>query len=643
MSELETENFEFQEAQNDLDIINKKTKKPRFNTLEALASIIGMDNVKLLTKDKVKNISLIGAKDSGKTVLVTCLMIYKMESDPHAHAVALRKYSNGAATTLGKALSRDVNWIKQHYELGSYRMIHNKGMFVRETKRGDDSKNQAVQLSSFDDVNKISGDGPINNGHIAILHKEEPAEQHANATFSLSKYLSMCQTLDDSFSRFTRRYNKNFNKGAPVPETLNITTSNGWDPYFVEIMVMEHYIPDRPYLMKMLAGLDPDDLLGNKPMVDLYWKKIKKTLVKYHTATKYIKDETIILEDPLTLKNVHWWVDRTLLIKKSKFANPSIREDRVSRDKAFREIYQALISGSQFQLARTLGTIDNGSDDEFYAYRFAPGLFEMANKPKDYPETRTEQWVRDSIRGYQENKVSVMIDNKPQQIIKREEIPKRNVLGFFVGMDVDTNRRFVVSPMCVTAEWDWIDNNGVREKLYKNPIVSVFPQTEQRMYGRPQVGEVRKFQGYVHDMDKALVDTYEHYYNNVFMNKRRNITSYCLIDEQQGSYMSSLINTARTYTNKGVTIRNGAWDQINRQNKVQIMVSQRELFIDHQNKELMEYYTKIPKNPLNQKRIQKDKFERMADKGDAMEAGLYPAYRLVRKVQSNYEFYKRAN
>lgn len=110
-----------------------------------------------------RNISMCSAKGPGKTDLSIATIMKEMESDPDVSGLALRKYSKGAIANLAQSIINSL--LKARYDdvrVPEYKRSTDR--VYRDTDHSNVFANQAIRLSSFEDLETFSGISPSKAG-----------------------------------------------------------------------------------------------------------------------------------------------------------------------------------------------------------------------------------------------------------------------------------------------------------------------------------------------------------------------------------------------------------------------------------------------------------------------------------------------
>lgn len=163
-----------------------------------------MEVVKLDTKVKI----LIGAKDSGKTIIPASLTIMAMEMDPNASALAGRKYATAAARRLGSAHFKVLSRLRgRGFKFDMEYSQVQQNMYRIEKKTDPKQLAQTVEYFSFENEDGMAGIDLGNGGYFAVGHIEEPSlKGDIGNPITRETWDSMLGVLFDSTERLRRDY-----------------------------------------------------------------------------------------------------------------------------------------------------------------------------------------------------------------------------------------------------------------------------------------------------------------------------------------------------------------------------------------------------------------------------------------------------
>lgn len=557
------------EKKKTLKIETKVKDKKRFNTPEALGEYLDETKVSIVL-NKAQNKLLIGAKDSGKTIVVVVDEIYRMETDPMMNALGARKYSTGASKRLASAILKNTIRLKQkgfHFE----HEYHKTQQYIyRQKDKRNNYKNQAIEFVSFEDEDGLAGVDVNNGGYIGLVHIEEPALKGDDNPTGPEEWDSIMQTLKDSANRTVRDYAATDPYHAPFNPTWWYTL-NDWDEGHYLSQLAEEKMPRQEFLDWVL-GFSSKVLLGNKRLVDENWEEIKHNLTNNHTKQLEIPD----------IDGESW-----LIVRMTKFANPNIREprtdlDKESYEKAMRDAYDALWQADTTKLARVLGMLYEGVDTDPKVHNF----FELDE------EFKADGFVREE---------------------------GRKVLGFSIGVDIDVDRRLTLTPSMISAVKYNAGNPFQPNYKWRDHKISIHPHRIINAYGKGENGKNTRIYkaGLLQTIPKIIED-----YKDVL----EGIPIQVVVDDNGGTWADALtvLKDSGIVDNLQTADKNGAIHGIPaRQDRWQVGLEGEHIMIDEHNKEMFEFLYGVKKDKKGT-RIEKGKYEKLADFINSAEYSLIP-------------------
>lgn len=168
------------------DLQGVKSEKPKFNTLEALATIVDGSKMPIFTHEAT-NVDIIAAKDTGKSFVIDLYKIYGMERDPMASCLTLMKYSTNAAKRGTRSFAMALNNVKRTFDLPRQYEDSQSFVYRYKDKRKDKMEAQSVEYGSFENSDGLAGYTVPNGGYPFLIHIEEPAMQNDTNTVSLKQ------------------------------------------------------------------------------------------------------------------------------------------------------------------------------------------------------------------------------------------------------------------------------------------------------------------------------------------------------------------------------------------------------------------------------------------------------------------------
>lgn len=155
-------------------------KMKRFNTLEAVAEYLDEAKMQIFKTD-AEDILLLGAKNTGKSIVPVIHQIYSLERDPHASAMSGRKYKESASTRLSTLIKKTLRELR---DLGfqfprEYEKVKNKMYRVGLDK--DKDSGQSIEFFSFEDLDSVAG-ADLTDGYFPNVHIEEPSVSQEGKT-----------------------------------------------------------------------------------------------------------------------------------------------------------------------------------------------------------------------------------------------------------------------------------------------------------------------------------------------------------------------------------------------------------------------------------------------------------------------------
>lgn len=554
-----------------LKIKEDKKDEKRFNNKEAIGEYLDESKLDLLL-DKSQNKLLIGAKDSGKTVVVVVDEIYRMETDPMMNALGARKYSTGASKRLASAILKHTIRLKQLGFKFPHEYHKTQQYIYRQKDKRNNYKNQAIEFVSFDDEDGLAGVDVNNGGYIGLVHIEEPALKGDDNPTSADEWDSIMQTLKDSANRTVRDYAST----KPYHPPFNPTwwyTMNDWDEGHYLSQLAEERLPRQKFLDWVL-GFSSKVLLGNKRLVDKHWETIRHNLINNHTQKINIDD----------IDGESWMIARM-----TKFANPMIRNPKTELDKqdfekAMRDAYDSLWQDDTTKLARVLGMLYEGVD----------------NDPK--------------VHNFHD-----LDENFDSDAFVREE--GREVLGISIGVDVDVDRRFSLVPAMISARRVNVGNPFNQKWKWTDHKITVHPVRQIIAYGKGDNG--RNTRIYKAQLLELLPKIIEDYSDVIIDGKTKKLVT---IDDNGGTWADALtplvdenifhgLNTADKIGKiNGILSRQARW---------QVGLDGDIIKVDRKNHEIFEFLTGVKKDAKGV-RIEKGKYEKLADPVNGAEYAMIP-------------------
>lgn len=569
-----------------LDISKKKKKvdgKKYFNTIESLSSMLDDTKIKILEHPATTKL-LIGAKDSGKTHLVKVDEIYKMEKDPNASSIAARKYSTSAAKRLSASMAKTLVRIKQKGFAFKYSYKKSQNFMYRLSgSKQNMLENQSQEYVSFEDENGLAGIDVANGGYIATVHIEEPAlKDDKGDTPTPTQWKGSIGVIKDSVNRTVRDYGDTNPFFPPSPTTWWITM-NDWDEDHPESLYAEKHSPRDKFLAENLGGMSPEVLLGNKALILKHWDKIANALITKHTSIIYVKK------------------DDKIVVRMTKFANPSIRENPELQKNILSSIQEALIDNDNFELARQMGMLYEGSDDDDFAYNIP----DLNNQMID-----THQYIK---------KLQTKED------IIGAEFGQQYILSRSIMWDIDVNRRMTGTVTLITGHLYKPNPIAGSEVLMRNVRFVTLPQIEIPAYGRGVKGA--KLEGYyksIATVTKQLIDKYP-MDRNVF-------GSHYTMDDDQGTFMNGtaryldkiLEQKHKVDLNFHIQVKTGKLHDTNaRVLDTNTLLDEDVALIDKSNVDLKAFWEGVRKDAKG-KRKEQGKYEKLADYANSYEGSMFP-------------------
>lgn len=541
------------------DLVGVKSEKPKFNTLEALATIVDGSKMPIFTHEAT-NVDIIAAKDTGKSFVIDLYKIYGMERDPMASCLTLMKYSTNAAKRGTRSFAMALNNVKRTFDLPRQYEDSQSFVYRYKDKRKDKMEAQSVEYGSFENSDGLAGYTVPNGGYPFLIHIEEPAMQNDTNTVSLKQWNADVKTIVDTVKRHWRDYNATKPYFAPIKLKI-ITSMNDWDPEHPVSKRAERYFPQKDFLDWCL-GFKYSELLELwkdkvdlgvvvpelKLWVDEHWEEIKANVFVNHTGYRYVKTNAMgELED-------------RLIVRMQKFGNPAVRADEDAVNEVYSIMYSALIQGDSYGLAYAFGMGFSGTSDDQKRFTF------KSLKPVD-------TWA------------------------KLHE-PGRQMLGFSIGWDHDANRGPVGTPATLSAKVRNVGTPFDPEYEYYDYKVLLHPQIIIEGYGKGQMGQNTAL--YHEMMLQESISAKNHYCQG------KEFFPYginAVFDDDDGSYVSKLakplLMSGFTYAdaleNKNGQIETGGFGVVSRDKIWESAVDYEDIMVDRYNKMLMDWLKQVPR------------------------------------------------
>ncbi len=343
----------------------------RFNTLNTLKQYVNDPVQAAIIDHPASEKNIMGAKDTGKTWLVNLFEIYSLENDPKANAVAVKKYKLNASQRLGDEFHKIINQLRNDDFVFPYKYRKASNLFYRDKNRKQSLDNQRLEFASFEDYNSIAGITFPNGGYCTSLHIEEPDlfRDSLAKVYTKRQWKDQMAVLKDSIERATRTYRKTNPYTPPAPMTTFITL-NLWNKYFPLTQRMLRYIPEERWINFIFdlssINVTLKELTENPDLLDKHWAHLRNSLHKNYVISHYIEYDTekATYLNPAP-KSPYDEPTDTLVVRTTKYANPSIRLEKVDCDKVDREVYSAILEDNKTQLARLLGTLNSYARSDY--------------------------------------------------------------------------------------------------------------------------------------------------------------------------------------------------------------------------------------------------------------------------------------
>lgn len=287
---------------------------------------------------KAKKKVVVGAKDSGKTILAVMLALALIEEDKHAYILAARKYKSQSAEkfhTIFTNASLELSLI-YNFKMSLYKRSLNKTIKMDNWK--NPAKNQSIEYVSFDDPNGIAGTEAPNLGYYALVLIDEPVMLDDMGKIPERKeWKASLETIKDTIDRSKRRHKEVFKRD--VEEPTYFLMMNLWDKNHPEVEDANKHISDQQ-LLAYATGVS-----------NIMSKSAEWINQNWQTIWTNIKNNFIL--------SVYNEATDTLYVKTTKLANPKINQ--VADQTIQQEVKLALLNQDNFQLARLLGMTYEGS------------------------------------------------------------------------------------------------------------------------------------------------------------------------------------------------------------------------------------------------------------------------------------------
>ncbi len=330
-----------------------------------------------------------GAKDTGKTWLVNLFEIYSLENDPMANAVAVKKYKTNASLRLGDEFHKTINQIKNADYVFPYPYRKSSNLFYRDKNRRHPLDNQRLEFASFEDYNSVAGITFPNGGYCTSIHIEEPDQlgDSIAKVYTADQWQLLVKVLNDSIARATRVYRNTNPFKPPVPMTTFVTL-NLWNKHFPLTQRMLRYIPEHRWIEFIFdlpsIGVDFLDIIEDRDVLDKHWEHLRNSLHKNYVISHYIEYDT---EESTYLnpapKNPNQKRTDTLVVRMTKYANPTLRLDPKECANIDSEVYAALVEDDRPEMARLLGTVNVYSQSD-YPLAYALHNYRLISIPHTY-------------------------------------------------------------------------------------------------------------------------------------------------------------------------------------------------------------------------------------------------------------------
>ncbi len=319
-----------------------KTSKPI--TLDKIVEVGFLSKEKsAIISHKAKRKILIGAKQSGKTIIALIDMLVSMDNDELVNNFAMRNAKTGASSQFIGSILGIINQLDMIGLKTSKKFSSSAYNLYRHSVNGIKmDQNQKVQFGSLQNyMEDTSGLGVGNGGYFKTIILDEIIPD--TGQFQTQKeWNGMISVIESNFNRFKEQIDfvmESANKDK-TPNMSYYYIANLWGDHPLSIEA-DRYFPENEFI-EWVLGIKLEEIFKNEELIDEFFTKEKiKEITKRNTKSVHVVDKDNDIDN--------------LYSRMTVFANPLNRQEQKIKIYINR-IKDALKSGDTKALAIYLGT-----------------------------------------------------------------------------------------------------------------------------------------------------------------------------------------------------------------------------------------------------------------------------------------------